>query len=85
MTLEVEKIRDRIEVGVERGNWAIIRAGISLRLAHFVADPKINEGFMSEAFYSMSQETLNATEKKIIRTDQPAVHNNTCFCNLYQV
>lgn len=34
---------------------------------------------MSEAFYSMSQETLNATEKKILRTDQPVVHNNTCF------
>ena len=34
---------------------------------------------MSEAFYSMSQETLNATEKKILRTDQLPVHNNTCF------
>lgn len=74
MTLEVENIRDRIEMGVEMGvklgNWAKIRVGMSCCLAHFVADPKINEGIMSEAFYSMSQQTLNATEKKIRRTDQ---------------
>ena len=73
MALEVERIRTqyRIEVGVERGNWARIRVGVSIRLAHFVADPKINEAFMSEAFHSMSQKTLNATEKRFYAQTRP--------------
>ena len=81
MALEVERNRTqyRIEVGVGRGDWARLMVGMSIRLPLLVADPKINEAFMGEAFHSMSQKTLNATEKKILCTDQSAVHNNTCF------
>lgn len=85
MALEVERVRikDWIAVGVERGNWVGIRVGRNIRLAHFVAEPKINEGFMSEAFHSMSQQDIQCDGEKD-STHGPAYSTQQyLFCNLY--